>query len=131
MTYLTFGGNCREAMEFYQECLGGELEIQTLSETPEGDRFPEDFKELVVHASLKRDNMVLMATDLRDDELVKGNTVSILFDGLDESQVRECYSKLQKGGKVTHPLKESHWGDLYGGLTDKYGHHWMFHCSRY
>ena len=24
-TYLTFDGNCREAMEFYKQCLGAEL----------------------------------------------------------------------------------------------------------
>lgn len=117
-------------MEFYQKCLGGELEIHTLSETPEGDKFPDDFKGLVVNASLRKDNMLLMGTDLRDDKLVRGNAVSILVDGQDEPQIRDYYSKLEEGGTATHPLDESHWGDLFGGLTDKYGHHWLFHCGK-
>lgn len=31
--YLTFNGNCREAMTFYQDCLGGELCFQPLEES--------------------------------------------------------------------------------------------------
>jgi PhnB protein len=130
ITYLTFSGNCQEAMEFYQNCLGGDLEVQTLSETPEGGKFPDDFKKLVVNASLKKDNMLLMGTDLRDDKLVKGNAVSILVNGHDEHQIREYYSKLEEGATALHTLDESHWGDLFGGLTDRYGHHWLFHCRR-
>ncbi len=29
-SYLTFSGNCREAMTFYRECLGGILMLQTV-----------------------------------------------------------------------------------------------------
>lgn len=31
--YLNFGGNCREAMTFYQRCLGGELTVGTFGES--------------------------------------------------------------------------------------------------
>jgi PhnB protein len=30
--YLHFNGDCREAMTFYRECLGGELSLQTIGE---------------------------------------------------------------------------------------------------
>jgi PhnB protein len=130
ITYLTFNGNCREAMEFYQNCLGGELEVQILSETPDGHKFPDDFKKLVVNASLKKDNMHLMGTDLRDDKLVKGNAVSILVDVHDEHQIRDYYKKLEEGATALQGLDETYWGDLFGGLTDKYGHHWLFHCKK-
>jgi PhnB protein len=33
-SYLTFNGNCQEAMIFYQKCLGGELTFQTVGESP-------------------------------------------------------------------------------------------------
>lgn len=128
ITYLTFNGNCREAMEFYQNCLGGELKVQTISETPEGEKFPEDYKLLVVSASLKKDNIHLMATDLQDMDLVKGNTVSILIEGINEESIKEYYKNLGRNGIASHPLKRNHWGVLSGGLTDKYGHHWLFHC---
>ncbi|MDD7887691.1 VOC family protein [Flavivirga sp. 57AJ16] len=130
ITYLTFNGNCKEAMEFYQKCLGGELEVQTVSETPEGDKFPNNFEKLVVNASLKKDHILLMGTDLRDGDLVTGNTVSILIDSTDEDQIRDYYKKLERDGTATHPLKKNHWNELFGGLTDQYGHQWLFHCKK-
>jgi len=32
--YLNFDNNCREAMNFYKDCLGGELFFQTVGEMP-------------------------------------------------------------------------------------------------
>ena len=129
ITYLTFSGNCQEAMKFYQACLGGVLEFQFLKETPEGEKFPEDYKKLVVNASLKKDHMVLMGTDLRDHQVVNGNNVSILLSSKDKVQLRTQYVNLVKDGIPTHPLETTNKGDLFGGLTDKYGHQWLFHCG--
>ena len=32
--YLNFDGNCRQAMKFYQKCLGAELELTTFGQMP-------------------------------------------------------------------------------------------------
>jgi len=130
VTYLTFNGNCREAMEFYQGCLGGELNVQTVGQTPGSYDFPEGIKNFVVHASLKKDNMVLMGTDLRDEELLRGNSVSILLNCDSERHIKEYYKNLKAEGEATHPLEVTHWGDLFGGLIDKYGNQWLFHCRK-
>lgn len=130
ITYLTFNGNCREAMEFYQQCLGGELRCQTVGESPKTDELPDEMKRYIVQAFLKKDNLMLMGTDMTDEEVLRGNSVSILLDCNDESRIKTYYQNLQKGGQATHPLQETHWGDLFGELTDKYGNHWLFHCKR-
>ena len=39
-SYLTFSGNCREAMNFYVTCLGGELVFQTIGESPLANKMP-------------------------------------------------------------------------------------------
>src|SRR5690606_11211366 len=79
ITYLTFNGNCREAMEFYQECLGGELKLQTLEDTQEKQMFPNHIKDYVVQAALEKNGMLLMGTDMVDKKLVRGNSISILL----------------------------------------------------
>lgn len=129
ITYFTFNGNCREAMDFYRQCLGGELHFQTLGESPKTETLPEYMKAYIVQASLKKDNLVLMGTDMVDEKLIHGNSVSVLLDCIDEGQIRTYYQNLEVGGKATYPIKKSHWGDLYGGLTDKYGNHWLFRCK--
>ncbi|MDO6675474.1 hypothetical protein Q4517_07920 [Tenacibaculum sp. 1_MG-2023] len=66
ITYLTFNGNCREAMLFYQNCLGGELYFQTLEDSPKTENLPYNYKKYIVQAFLKKENMLLMGTDLFD-----------------------------------------------------------------
>ncbi len=38
--YLRFNGNCREAMNFYKSCLGGELILQTVANRPSRRKCP-------------------------------------------------------------------------------------------
>jgi len=129
VAYLTFNGNCREAMEFYQQCLGGELQLQTLGDTPMGGRFPQGVKGYVVTASLVKDTMRILATDMLDRSLVRGNTMSILLDVSDRKIMEGYYNRLKEGSLEAHPLDRTHWGDLFGGLVDKYGTQWLFQCK--
>jgi Bacteriocin-protection, YdeI or OmpD-Associated len=48
--YLTFNGNCREAMIFYKECLGEELVFQTVGESPLSDKMPPQMKDCILHS---------------------------------------------------------------------------------
>ena len=58
--YFTFNGNCREAMTFYKECLGGELELQTIADSPMGDKFPAELKECILNARLRSEGIIIM-----------------------------------------------------------------------
>lgn len=128
--YLTFNGNCRQAMQFYKECLGGELHFQTVCESPLSATMAIKMKECIVHSSLKNEAFELMASDMvNDNGLVKGNTVSLLLNCCSEEEVKERYVKLSTGGEATHPPAISHWGSLFGGLTDKFGHHWILNYT--
>lgn len=40
--YLLFDGNCAEAMTFYQACLGGELTITKIGDSPMKGQYPFD-----------------------------------------------------------------------------------------
>lgn len=129
--YLTFNGNCREAMTFYKKCLGGELRFQTIGESPLSETMPRKMKRCILHAVLTNDEFVLMGSDMVDeDRLFKGNTVSLLLNCTSEKEIRSCYKKLSQGGRQTHPLQETYWNALFGGLTDRYGHAWMLHYSK-
>lgn len=125
--YLTFNGNCREAMTFYQQCFGGLLSLQSIAESPMSEKFPPSFTHFILQASLRKENFVLMGSDLAPDErLKKGNALSILIEGKSEEEIREYYEKLSEGGKITHPLSYNFHGALFGGLTDRFGIQWLF-----
>jgi len=126
-SYLRFNGNCKEAMAFYQNCLGGELNMQKVGESPMAVNMPQQMQDKIMHASLKTDGFTIMASDLCDERgVIKGNNVSLLLDCDSEDQIRSVYKKLSVGGKKTHPLEKTFWNALFGDLTDKYSINWMF-----
>ncbi|MDB5086510.1 MAG: glyoxalase, partial [Mucilaginibacter sp.] len=63
-SYLTFSGNCREAMTFYQQCLGGELVFQTIGESPLSEKMPKKMKDFILHATLTKGNLLLIGSDM-------------------------------------------------------------------
>jgi PhnB protein len=130
--YLSFNGNCREAMHFYKECLGGELLLQTVGASPQNDPMPARMKNFILHALLKKEGLVLMASDMpHADGLQHGNHMSLLLRCNSEAEVYGYYKKLSVGGKATHPPATTHWGALLGNLTDKYGHRWLLHWQKH
>ncbi len=130
-SYLTFNGNCREAMTFYQSCLGGELTLQTIGESPLADKMPEQMKAAILHSTLTKGALVLMGTDMTGDKgLIKGNSISLMLECRSEEEIRIRYALLSEGGEATHPLEDTFWGALFGDLTDKYGHQWLLHFDK-
>jgi PhnB protein len=124
--YLTFSGNCREAMLFYQEAIGGELALQTLGDSPFGNKMPCHLKSYIMHATLTRGQLVLTGTDLVTDRgLYKGNSVSLLLHCGCTEELQETYARLARGGKVTSEPQVNYSGALFGDLIDRFGNHWL------
>ena len=125
-SYLTFNGNCREAMTFYKECLGGELTQQTVGESPMTEQMPAQMKESILHSMLTSEGIVIMGSDMAPETgLIKGNAVSLMLNFSNKEETRRIYTNLSKGGNATHPLEVTFWGTLFGNLTDKFGNQWM------
>ena len=127
-SYLTFNGNCREAMTFYKESLGGELNLQTIGDSPLAGKMPPKMKDCILHSTLTNGALLIMASDMVGEKgLIKGTAVSLMLNCSSEEEIRHFYSKLSAGGEATHPLEISFWGALFGDLTDKYGNQWLLH----
>jgi PhnB protein len=126
--YLNFNGNCREAMTFYQACLGGKLSVQTFGESQMSEHVPAEMKNRVLHSSLTSGSLVLMASDTMGDVPTSGNNNTLCVVGSAKGEIETLFAKLSAGGNVTHPLKEEFFG-TFGDLTDKFGMNWMFQYS--
>jgi len=130
-SFLTFNGNCREAMTFYKKCLGGELSFQTVGESPMSDKMPTKMRDCILHSTLTNGSLLLMGSDMvGENGLLKGNAVSLVLNCASEKEIRTCYTKLSQGGEQTHPLENTFWDAIFGGLTDKYGNIWMLNYSK-
>jgi len=130
-TYLLLDGRCKEAMEFYSSCFGGDLVMTTVGESPMKATFPESMHKRVVNAKLVSGSINISASDwLRPSETpVQGNTVCLYFNGGSYSEIKNLFDKLSSGATITDPLKEEPFG-VYGALNDKFGFRWMFHSPK-
>jgi PhnB protein len=129
--YLNFNGNCRDAMNFYKECLGGELALQTVEGSPIEAQCPPAIKNQVLHASLMKDAILLMGSDMvGPDGFIKGNTMSLSLNCSSEEEINSFFSTLSAGGKIIHPLRVEFWGAIFGVFTDKFGVRWMLNYDK-
>ncbi|MGW7415852.1 VOC family protein [Streptomyces sp. NPDC054863] len=128
---ITFHGNARQAMEFYQEVFGGELELGTVADFGSPD---SPHADKVMHSRLDTSaGYTLMAWDYPDDRPGRppyrpGNNVAIFLDG-DDRGLRDYFENLSAGGTVTLPLARQAWGDEAGSLVDRFGISWMFNIT--
>ncbi|HEY1212652.1 MAG TPA: VOC family protein [Bryobacteraceae bacterium] len=125
--YLNFNGRCREAMTFYQQCLGGELTMQKIAETPFAVQMPSEAGINILHSSLTKDGVLLMmGSDVIGENLQQGNSVVLCLKCSTDEEMYKFFANLSAGGEVKMPLHQSFWGATYGELTDKFGMLWKF-----
>jgi PhnB protein len=129
-TYLLLDGTCKQAMQFYHSCFGGELTLSPVKETPMKAMFPPEMHERIIHASLKAPGISLFASDwmLPSEQPVRGNTVCLYISGGTAEETERTFAKLSDGAAITDPLTRQPFG-VYGALNDKFGIRWMFHAE--
>ena len=127
--YISFAGKAKEAMTFYQECFGGQLELNTIAGSPMEEHCPPEMKDNIFHSSLTTETLSIMATDLVGPHgLVAGNNLSLALMCATEDEINSLFAKLSGGGEVATPLAKQFWGAIFGQLTDKFGITWMLNC---
>ena len=127
--YLNFNGRCREAMTFYQSCLGGELLLQAVAESPVASHLPAEDQNRIMHSMLTVDGqMLLLASDMMSTHpsVADGDSMSLCLNCHSEEQIDTLFARLSEGGTVTQPLEVMFWGGKFGTLTDKFGKQWLF-----
>lgn len=130
MPFLLFDGNCAEAMTFYHECLGGELTITKLKDSPMKNTLPEDKWERTINAHLKSGYVEISATDwMAAPQYIPqyGDIFAIFVLGGSYDELKEVFDRLSKDHKDDR-FMDLHQLPIgtYGQFFDKYGYHWIF-----
>ena len=128
--FLLFDGNCAKAMTFYLKCIGGELTLTKLGDTPMKEMFPPEKYERLINAHLESGNIEISATDWMASparEPKQGNTMSIFLVADDNEELWKVFEKLSEGASKDS-FQDLHYlpFGLYGQFTDKFGVPWIF-----
>ncbi|MFP5353006.1 MAG: VOC family protein [Actinomycetota bacterium] len=133
-TYLNFGGNTKEAFEFYRSVFGGDFSSEvTFGEMPmEGVSIPAEDEGKMMHISLPIGDSVLMASDTLGSlghETVQGNHAYISVHPDSREEADRLFEGLSQGATIEMAMGDQVWGDYFGSLKDKFGVGWMINYS--
>lgn len=131
--YLHFNGQCDEAIAFYREAIGAEVDaVMRFGEMPE-PKMPgltPEMADKVMHACLKVGEGKLMLSDGRGTGgPASFQGVTVALHPRDEAEARKLFDALAAGGTVTMPLAATFWSRAFGMATDRFGVSWMVNVA--
>jgi PhnB protein len=129
--YLTFDGNCREAMDFYAKVFGTKIQFtMTYAESQMKDETAPEDMDRIMHMSMTiGTDFGIMGSDthpcMHKEKYVAGNNTEITLIPNTKQEADRLYAELSEGGVQSMPLEDMWWGSYHGTFTDKFGIKWM------
>jgi PhnB protein len=123
--YLHFNGECREVMDFYGKVFNAIPEFKTYGESGMGGENGEK-SGLILHSTLMKGGLQLMASDTNDDMPNSKNGFSISLDCESLEEMEQTFASLGDGGELILAIHDAFWGGKFGMTKDKYGIIWLF-----
>jgi len=121
--YLHLPGTARDALGFYAQVFGGEVELHTFAEFGRANGSPE----YIAHGYLRNGPVELFASDVVGDQpslRCVGLMLSLLGTA-SPSTLRDWFAGLSAGGQVLEALMVRPWGAFDGQVVDRFGIHWL------
>ncbi len=127
--FINFGGNCKEALDFYAKVFNSEVQdLMLYGAMPPDPSFiiPDEDKGKVMYANVPIFGSNIMFCDMPAGmPLIVGNNISPTLGTEDTDEIRRIFSQLSEGGAVDMELQKTFWSELYGMVTDKFGITWQ------
>ena len=129
--YITFGGRCEEALEFYKKTLGAQVTgLMRWKENPDKDMLgPSGYEEKVMNASFRIGETQLMADDGMGEAPPRFTGMTLAIEVADDGEAKRIFTALGEGGVMTMPLAKTFWTSSFGMLHDKFGVPWMVNVA--
>jgi PhnB protein len=125
-TYLIFGGNCAEALRFYEQHLGAKIGMMMkFGDMPETLNAMPDMKDAVLHAQITIGETVLMASDVPPDRYKPMRSAYLCLAVASDADAERLFKELSEGGEVFMPIEETFFATRFAQLRDKFGTSWM------
>jgi PhnB protein len=129
--YLFFDSKCEAAFKFYEQALGGKIEMMLRNE-----QAPPDFgmpvrperAKYIMHAQISIDGQLLMASDAPPDRYQKPQGFAVSISVPDVAEAERKFKAISEGGTVGMPFGKTFFSKGFGMCVDKFGISWMVNC---
>lgn len=128
--YLFFDGRADEAVEFYRQAVGAEVEfLLRFKDSPEATQCPPGWGEKVLHATLNIGQSKLMLSDghCASQAQFKGFALSLTVSTVPDAE--RLFAALVVGGQAVMPLAKTFFSPSFGMVTDRFGVLWQVYVA--
>jgi PhnB protein len=125
-TYLNFGGNCAEALHFYEQHLGGKIvTMSTNGQMPGAKNLTPEQAKSIMHARIMIGDTLIMASDAPKDRYQPMRSVYLALSVDSNEEAERLYSTLTEGGEIFMKMEETFFAHRFAMFRDKFGTSWM------
>jgi PhnB protein len=125
--YLFFDGRCEEAIAFYRQAIGAEVQmLMRWRDMPEPRQQPTPAPDdKIMHAHLKIGDSSVLASDGRCLGQPKFEGFALSLTATDDAEAARLFGALADGGQVQMPLAKTFFASSFGMVADRFGVSWM------
>jgi PhnB protein len=125
-THLHYGGNCAEALRFYEAHLGAKILFSmTYEQMPEPKNIPPGCEQGILHASIRIADTTIMACDAPSDQFQPMRSAYLVLSVDSDEEAERIYALLSDSGDIFMPMAETFFALRFAMLRDKFGTLWM------
>jgi PhnB protein len=125
-TYLNYGGNCAEALHFYEKHLGGKIiAMSTFDQMPGAKNLTPEQAKAIMHARIMIGDTLIMASDAPTDRYQPMRSVYLALSVDSNEEAERLYALLSEGGEIFMKMEETFFAHRFAMLRDKFGTSWM------
>lgn len=130
-TFLNYGGNCEQALRFYEQHLGGRITfLMRRSEQPEQPVKWPGWESSIQYATMDLGETQLMASDVPPDHFQPMRSVYLSLTVESPDEADRIWALLSDGGQILMPNEETFFAHRFGQLRDRFGTSWMILCPK-
>ena len=129
--FLNFGGNCEQALRFYEQHLGGRITMM-MRRAEQADQpvtWP-GWEQSIQFATIDLGETQVMASDVPPDHFQPMRSVYLSLTVDSPTEAERVWKLLTDGGQIFMPLAETFFALRFGQLRDRFGVSWMILALR-
>jgi PhnB protein len=124
--YLNYGGNCEQALRFYEQHLGGKLiAMMTHGQAPGATNVAPELQNAILYAHMTFGETEIMASDVPPEHFQPMRSVYLSYSVDSTPEAERVHALLAEGGQIFMPMQETFFAFRFSMLRDKFGTSWM------
>ncbi|MEO7962181.1 MAG: VOC family protein [Ginsengibacter sp.] len=120
--YVNYPGHCEQAFLFYEQHLGGKINMMMPHQQPPPN-FPKEWKQPILHALIEIGGTTVRGADIPGAEPMRSAYLTLTLDTLEKAE--QIYNLLSNDGEIFMKMEKTFFANRFAMLRDKFGTSWM------